>query len=227
MNEITNLSLPSVSLDSLLINLLIGVVLSSIICWHYTKRTKGKILRRDLGLVLPIICLTTILVISVVKSSLALSLGLVGALSIVRFRTPIKEPEELAYIFLAIAIGLSLGADQREVAAIAVPVVLLVISLVNLFAQKKGENASGNMLINLEIGNSKEELTIKEVLSALGETNSEIKIQRIDHSKDGIHIVGLVNFNTEEDLIKFSDIIKENFPSCNFSFLDNFTHPNE
>ena len=51
-------------------------------------------------------------------------------------------------------------------AAIAVPVVLLVISLVNLFAQKR-RNASGNMLINLEIGNSEEELTIKEVLSAL------------------------------------------------------------
>ena len=48
------------------------------------------------------------------KIFLALSLGLVGALSIVRFRTPIKEPEELAYIFLAIAIGLALGADQKR-----------------------------------------------------------------------------------------------------------------
>ena len=58
--------------------------------------------------------MTTLLVIAVVKSSLALSLGLVGALSIVRFRTPIKEPEELAYIFLAIALGLCLGADQSR-----------------------------------------------------------------------------------------------------------------
>ena len=51
-------------------------------------------------------------VILIVKSSLALSLGLVGALSIVRFRTPIKEPEELIYLFLAIAIGLGFGAGQ-------------------------------------------------------------------------------------------------------------------
>ena len=51
--------------------------------------------------------------ITIVKSSLALSLGLVGALSIVRFRTAIKEPEELSYAFLSIAIGLGLGADQR------------------------------------------------------------------------------------------------------------------
>ena len=49
--------------------------------------------------VLPFILLTTILIIAIVKSSLALSLGLVGALSIVRFRTPIKEPEELPTFF--------------------------------------------------------------------------------------------------------------------------------
>ena len=45
--------------------------------------------------------------------TLALSLGLVGALSVIRFRTPVKEPEELAYVFLAIASGLALGADQQ------------------------------------------------------------------------------------------------------------------
>ena len=56
--------------------------------------------------------LITFLVILIVKSSLALSLGLVGALSIVRFRTPIKEPEELIYLFLAIALGLGYGAGQ-------------------------------------------------------------------------------------------------------------------
>ncbi len=55
----------------------------------------------------------TMFVITVVKSSISLSLGLVGALSIVRFRAAIKEPEELSYMFLAIAIGLGFGAEQR------------------------------------------------------------------------------------------------------------------
>ena len=50
--------------------------------------------------------MTTMLIISIVKSSLALSLGLVGALSIIRFRAAIKEPEELAYLFLAIGISI-------------------------------------------------------------------------------------------------------------------------
>ena len=112
--QLPNFSLPDVSLSSLVINIVLGILLSLLLTWHYSRRCGLKILRRDLGLVLPVICLTTLLVISVVKSSLALSLGLVGALSIVRFRTPIKEPEELAYIFLSIAIGLALGADQGD-----------------------------------------------------------------------------------------------------------------
>ena len=137
MNELSNtISLPVVSLDSLIWNLLICIVLSSITCWHYNLRAQKRYLRRDLGLILPAICLTTLLVITVVKSSLALSLGLVGALSIVRFRTPIKEPEELAYIFLSIAIGLSLGADQREVAAITLLAILIVISLIDQIRKK-------------------------------------------------------------------------------------------
>lgn len=59
-----------------------------------------------------VLACTTMLVISVVKTSLALSLGLVGALSIVRFRTAIKDPEELAFLFLNIALGLGFGAGQ-------------------------------------------------------------------------------------------------------------------
>lgn len=60
----------------------------------------------------PLLLIITTAVIAVVKSSLALSLGLVGALSIVRFRAAIKEPEELVYLFLCIAVGLALGAEK-------------------------------------------------------------------------------------------------------------------
>ena len=60
---------------------------------------------------IPLAIITT-LVITVIKFSLALSLGLVGALSVIRFRTPIKEPEDLAFLFLAIGIGIGYGAGQ-------------------------------------------------------------------------------------------------------------------
>ena len=66
-----------------------------------------------------VLAITTMFIISIVKSSLALSLGLVGALSIVRFRSAIKEPEELTYLFLTIAIGLGCGAGLTILTIIA------------------------------------------------------------------------------------------------------------
>ena len=71
-----------------------------------------------------LLTMTTMLIISIVKSSLALSLGLVGALSIVRFRAAIKEPEELSYLFLAIAVGLGFGADQAVITWVAFIVIV-------------------------------------------------------------------------------------------------------
>ena len=223
MNEITGISLPDISLNSLLLNFLLGILLSIAICWHYTARAVNKILRRDLGLVLPIICLTTILVISVVKSSLALSLGLVGALSIVRFRTPIKEPEELAYIFLAIAIGLALGADQREVALISVPIVLLVISATSFFIKRK-TNENSNLLLNLQIEDPDEDKSLNKVFSKLGKFADEIKVQRIDQGENQICITGLISFDSEEDLSEFSNHLKSNFKGCRFTLLDDINN---
>src|ERR1035441_1814867 len=79
-----------------------------------------------------VLAMTTMLIISIVKSSLALSLGLVGALSIIRFRAAIKEPEELNYLFLAISIGLGFGASQTLLTAIAFFVIVAIICLKQL-----------------------------------------------------------------------------------------------
>ena len=65
-------------------------------------------------------------------AKIALSLGLVGALSIVRFRTPIKEPEELAYLFICIAAGFGYGANQTIPTTVAVIVILLLVYLVKI-----------------------------------------------------------------------------------------------
>ena len=117
MNQLFNFTQSTeLSVTTVLTNLVASAVLSLILAWHFVKFGSSFSNRHKFAAVLPTIALTTVLVISVVKASLALSLGLVGALSIVRFRTPVKEPEELAYLFLAIAVGLGLGADQRLVA---------------------------------------------------------------------------------------------------------------
>ena len=87
-----------------------------------------------------LVTMTTTLIITVVKSSLALSLGLVGALSIIRFRAAIKEPEELSYLFLAIAIGLGFGADQRVITVVAFGIIIGIILLRHFSRRSKSED---------------------------------------------------------------------------------------
>ena len=226
-NLITELTLPDVTLNSLLVNLSLGIVLSFIIAWHYSRRSSEKTLRRDLGLVLPIIALTTLVVISVVKSSLALSLGLVGALSIVRFRTPIKEPEELAYIFLSIAMGLALGADQREAAVIGVIVVLAVICAIDFFYKNRNE-IKGNLLLSLEINSDKnQELQIEQILDILSKNTTEINLRRVDQDRNRLCLVCLAPELDKTKISNLSTTFLKEFPDGKLTIIDDHSFPND
>ena len=78
------------------LNIILSAILAISLSWVYAKYGHSLSNRKQFGKNFLLITMTTMVVISIVKSSLALSLGLVGALSIVRFRAAIKEPEELA-----------------------------------------------------------------------------------------------------------------------------------
>src|SRR3989339_1079171 len=94
------------------LNLILAAVLSYFLSVFYVRYGYSLSNRRIFSRNFLLLTVITTLVITIIKSSLALSLGLVGALSIVRFRAAIKEPEELAYLFLNIGIGLGMGANQ-------------------------------------------------------------------------------------------------------------------
>ena len=227
MNQIPTIDLPVISLESLVYNMVLGAILSSIIGWHYSLRAKKKVLRQELAFVLPVICLTTLLVISVVKSSLALSLGLVGALSIVRFRTPIKEPEELAYIFLAIALGLALGADQREVAAISIPAVLGFITISSFLFKRKNES-NGNLLMTVEVPRNKDSnAQIDQILNSMSKVCPTIEIRKIHQDQNLFVIVALINFENRSKLSQFSSLFHEEYPNGRFTLLDDSSIPVE
>ena len=127
----------SISSSSFIFSIIISYLLGYLLSLVYLRQARSLSNHESLARVFPILCVTTAIVIAVVKSSLALSLGLVGALSIVRFRTPIKEPEELTYLFLCIALGLSSGADQYFAAIIGFLLITVGIYLNNLFRRKR------------------------------------------------------------------------------------------
>ena len=110
MNESTSfqqlVATENISIDMLgfVINLLLAALLAILLSYVYTRYGNSLSNRRQFGRTFILIAMATTIIITIVKSSLALSLGLVGALSIVRFRSAIKEPEELSYLFLLISV---------------------------------------------------------------------------------------------------------------------------
>ena len=98
-------------------NLLLAAVLSHFLSLIYRAFGRSLSNKRTFADTFLPITLTTAMIITILQTNIVLSLGLVGALSIIRFRTAVKEPEELTYIFFCIAVGLGAGAGQRAITA--------------------------------------------------------------------------------------------------------------
>lgn len=104
----------------------------------YKKTFNGVLYSTSFGVSLMAMTLITTFVILAVTSNVVLSLGMVGALSIVRFRTAVKEPLDIAYLFWAIASGIVLGAGMIPLAVIGT--VLIGILMLVFVNRKPGEN---------------------------------------------------------------------------------------
>lgn len=125
------------------------------------------------------LALITTLVITVIKFSLALSLGLVGALSIVRFRAAIKEPEELVYLFFVISIGLSNGANQFLLSIFATLLILTFLFGRHLFENKFRKNTKYSLdsnILNINILNNNEK-KIDEIIKIIKERVDYLKLK--------------------------------------------------
>ena len=128
-----------------------------------------------------LLAMTTTLIITVVQSSLTLSLGLIGALSIVRFRAAIKEPEELVYIFLAVGIGLALGANQLLVTILAFLTITGIIWLRHRFSAGEAENEN-NLFLGV-VSRSPAVLTVPALTELLRERCRRFRLKRVDTTR--------------------------------------------
>ena len=136
-------------IGTVFLDLIVCMILVSLVSWFYKKFSQSLGGKTHIGSILPLIGLTVFLVITVVKSSLALSLGLVGALSIVRFRTPIKEPEELGYLFLTIAIGLGFGAGFKLTTTVVTLSILVYLFFSGNNRNKNKINGEYTIFVNI------------------------------------------------------------------------------
>jgi uncharacterized membrane protein YhiD involved in acid resistance len=215
-----------IDLSLIVLNLLFAFLISLLIKFHYKKCSTTLTNRDDFSNLFPFITLTIVLVIYIVKSSIALSLGLVGALSIVRFRTPIKEPEELAYLFICIAAGLGYGANQTIPTTVAVLVILLLVYLVKI---KKIRTDNKNIFLNLEI-EKKDEINTSEITKNINKIlkteNDNFNLVKLDISDDIFQATYILNIKNLDKLELINNSLQSKYPNVKINFVDQNQVPN-
>jgi len=214
-----NILYPNIQIDPLVLvfNLSVGLVLAMMVKYHYFRFGRALFGRDELSNMIPLLTLTTILVISVIKASIALSLGLVGALSIVRFRTPIKEPEQLAYLFFSIAIGIGIGASVVLPTFISTIFILIVVTVIKLY---KTESKATGLTLNIQdksgknLVNNQEELI--EIIKKFG---TNVSIRRLSGSEKNSDLLFHLDLDQDDKVIALTKELQKRFPSFEFTFL--------
>lgn len=205
-------------LKLLAINLVIGMIIAVVLKLHYDKYSSVLSNRKQFSMVFPFITLVTILIITVVKSSLALSLGLVGALSIVRFRTPIKEPEELAYLFMSIAVGLGLGANQTKATVLSSIVILLFIFVFKKFVNKSTDK---NIYISVKASPSaSSDEFLNNVNKVIGQHSLQAEIRRVDVKEKDFFGVYFSHFKSADHMSQALAALNKLDSSIEVSIVD-------
>ena len=173
-------SVTGFSLSEVLLAMLFAVIVGLFIFWVYKKTFTGILYSSGFALTLIGLTLVTTLVIISVTSNVVLSLGMVGALSIVRFRTAIKEPMEIVFLFWSIAVGIVIGAGMIPLAGLG-SVIIGIILLI--FANRKNVENAYILVLNCE--NEEAENTAADLLK---NTVKKYRIKSKTVNADGIEL---------------------------------------
>ena len=140
-------SIESFTVTDVAIAMVFAVIISLFIFWVYKKTFTGIMYSPGFSLTLIGLCLVTTLVIIAVTSNVVLSLGMVGALSIVRFRAAIKDPMEIVFLFWSIAVGIVIGAGMIPLALMGSVIIGIILMI---FANRKQIGTPYILIINCE-----------------------------------------------------------------------------
>ena len=203
---------------SLAIYMVIGGVLALYVRAIY-RRFGISVSNRDaFSANFPIITIATTLIIFVVKSKLALSLGLVGALSIVRFRAAIKEPEEIIFLFFCIALGLALGAEYYE---LAISGVVVFTGFVLIRHWSAGRSKAPNLL--LTVTGKEEEIYSgggDQIESVLEAELGDYSVQRLEVEGGEVRLRVTVQPQDDKQITSVIACLRSALPGCSISYVN-------
>lgn len=182
------------------------------IAWIYRRNYRGVMYSNNFALTLVLMTLITCPVVMCIRESVALSMGMVGALSIVRFRTAVKDPLDTAYMFWALTMGILLGAGAFFLTAVTVVgIALLITVLVRVQARKmnsyllvirmgeEAERAANQLVGSIRV----QQLKSKTVSSNGIEATYEVRVEKPDallnklRSVPGVYDATLVSYTGE------------------------------
>ena len=190
-----------IDLYTFFISFITVAVLCLLIQIFYVKFSSTLSNRNQFSKNFIVLGVATCIVIMIVKNSLALSLGLVGALSIVRFRAAIKEPEELVYLFLVIAAGLGCGALQIKITVFGILLSLAIIYIYNFVTKRQKTYYEENLNVAVVIEKDIMDDEIKQIINKFSKSCKEVRFISMSRSEEN------TNLNLEVNSVKFDELV--------------------
>lgn len=189
----------TISVQSILLSLITAFMISVFISWIYKKTYTGVVYSKSFSLSILMLALVTTLIIQTISSNIALSLGMVGALSIVRFRTAVKEPVDTGFMFWAITAGIMAGANLYLASIIG----SLMLGILYYICYMMGLKMNSKYLVIVKYDDSAED-DIKNILSKL----KKYKLKSKSKSKNNVEMTFEVELNdsTQKLVDKISKI---------------------
>lgn len=184
----------------------------------YKRKSNSVSSKIQISKIIPLLANITFLVILIVKSSLALSLGLVGALSVIRFRTPVKEPEDLAFLFFAIALGIGFGALQIQVTTLIFIILILLIICLPSF-NKKENDKTFNLVIQYD-GTKNDDL-LNFISDNLNKFCDEVNFIKIEKDEKSNYLYYKVLFNDLDKIKLLIDTLDIKNSNLKYSIYSN------
>ncbi len=177
---------------TIIVSLVLAFAVGLFIAWVYRRNFRGVMYSNNFALTLVLMTLITCPVVMCIRESIQLSMGMVGALSIVRFRTAVKDPLDTAYMFWALTMGILLGAGQFFLTALVVVGIGVLITVV-VNVQSKRMNS---FLLVLRMGDEAERAASQIVA---GIRNQQLKSKTV--SSNGIEATYEVRVDKPDALL--------------------------
>lgn len=166
----------ALTLTDVVINFLAACIISILIYTSYRISHSGAVYSQRFNVSLVMLVLVTTLVMNVIGNNIALSLGMVGALSIVRFRTAIKDPRDTAYIFWSIAVGICCGVSDYLIAGIGTFIIFMFLILFGFVK----DNERILVVMKLDTGAME---TVEGMMTSLFQGKAVLRVQNVESDR--------------------------------------------